>query len=1097
MSDKFSFRLLFLFSFAVCGLFPLNLAASEPTEDFTGIVAPQLTSYSEIDLSKTTFVATSASGSSPITHFKVANTGGAVYRETYNTWALDKVNGTGLSFTLGLSHPTMVQLGLRTAAALVNKKSNNPIQITVNGSDLFSGAHTDTNDQWHQIYWNIPQALLKKGANTIDVKLAASATTQYFVQQATVTPQKIYAQEGILNTSIFAQFGETTTITGANNADGTSGTAPTSSQIIWTRGYGLTNDMMMIPAPTLYFAPGDYVSVDLRNLLNRNTLASLDSFENAESSNLSNSPDETLDNVNDKLRHEVNIPHNLDNTNLHVHGLHVDPSKDDVTIVIVPEGESTEGYDAPHSPVPTGEGLNEGSVADQSIKAGSWDYQYRIPSLHLPGTHWYHPHKHGSTAAQLENGMAGSIVIQENSGNAVVPYPGTTGTVVGGAKQTDYHRMSWEDNHDRVLMIQEIANYGTQKGGADGGGQNSKSPDITINGEHQPTLTLASGQLERWRFVNAGANHRAFNHMWIGKDTGEKDANNNPIYTSADADIYLVAVDGITLSKKIKISAQNPLLLAPGNRADLLVQITEPGTYSLFKYYPTNISIKDASGNYIWNCSSSPCTGTLSAAQAPNSNPYLFAQTGVGAADGASENFAGFTQTWDGTSISVVPLLKVSENNNFLDIDFALAADFTVAGGKGKWQPSLTGFGGGQVEPALLMNIIIKGAPVGTSPNMPTDTYLSSIHLVNNLGNTPAYVSQVSDNDVLQSRPVIFDLSGAEIKVTDPEKSTNTVKVKQFTLNGRLFALNDPIGNSTTAVNARLQHGVTNSTLNQVDTVSTDGINSDPVTMAIEETLTFSDVNTSAWTNSVASQSNGTSWLMSWLWPWYEPGPVIPAEKTYYWANPGYFQSLVNDASGNGVQYDNTNLTPTWYDISGISTPAIVNTTNAKHAEIEGIPGLPVATTAEEWILINNSDVGHPFHIHINPFFVTEVGQLSYEQFSGGKKEWIIRATSTKNLPTITSSDPAPTTPTAYDGDSLIPSFVGNWWDTAIVPPHGYVKLRYWFNVPNQTGEGSAATVVDDFNKQGIWVFHCHILRHEDRGMMMPVITQEKVCTKQ
>ena len=36
----------------------------------------------------------------------------------------------------------------------------------------------------------------------------------------------------------------------------------------------------------------------------------------------------------------------------------------------------------------------------------------------------------------------------------------------------------------------------------------------------------------------------------------------------------------------------------------------------------------------------------------------------------------------------------------------------------------------------------------------------------------------------------------------------------------------------------------------------------------------------------------------------------------------------------------------------------------------------------------------------------------------------------------------------------------------------------------------------DDFNKQGIWVFHCHILRHEDRGMMMPVVTQKKVCTK-
>ena len=37
-------------------------------------------------------------------------------------------------------------------------------------------------------------------------------------------------------------------------------------------------------------------------------------------------------------------------------------------------------------------------------------------------------------------------------------------------------------------------------------------------------------------------------------------------------------------------------------------------------------------------------------------------------------------------------------------------------------------------------------------------------------------------------------------------------------------------------------------------------------------------------------------------------------------------------------------------------------------------PSLPLARTAEEWILINNSDVSHPFHIHINPFFVVEGG---------------------------------------------------------------------------------------------------------------------------
>ena len=41
------------------------------------------------------------------------------------------------------------------------------------------------------------------------------------------------------------------------------------------------------------------------------------------------------------------------------------------------------------------------------------------------------------------------------------------------------------------------------------------TPDITINGKHQPTLVLAPGQVERWRLVNAGSNHRAFSYLWL------------------------------------------------------------------------------------------------------------------------------------------------------------------------------------------------------------------------------------------------------------------------------------------------------------------------------------------------------------------------------------------------------------------------------------------------------------------------------------------------------------------------------------------------------------------------------------------------------
>ena len=61
-----------------------------------------------------------------------------------------------------------------------------------------------------------------------------------------------------------------------------------------------------------------------------------------------------------------------------------------------------------------------------------------------------------------------------------------------------------------------------------------------------------------------------------------------------------------------------------------------------------------------------------------------------------------------------------------------------------------------------------------------------------------------------------------------------------------------------------------------------------------------------------------------------------------------------------------------------------------------------------------------------------------------------------------------------------------------MIPPHGYVKMKMWVKVPIQVKDANAPTkfTVSDqtTNLDGrAWVFHCHILRHEDRGMMMIV----------
>lgn len=84
----------------------------------------------------------------------------------------------------------------------------------------------------------------------------------------------------------------------------------------------------------------------------------------------------------------------------------------------------------------------------------------------------------------------------------------------------------------------------------------------------------------------------------------------------------------------------------------------------------------------------------------------------------------------------------------------------------------------------------------------------------------------------------------------------------------------------------------------------------------------------------------------------------------------------------------------------------------------------------EVWEIYNQSSMDHPFHQHVNPVQVISI--------SGGDSAY-------KNLLTTTPA----------------------WKDTVIVPAMGSVKLL----VP-----------VKDF--AGTSVFHCHILEHEDSGMM-------------
>src|SRR5690606_23514295 len=77
-----------------------------------------------------------------------------------------------------------------------------------------------------------------------------------------------------------------------------------------------------------------------------------------------------------------NCFHGPNSTNIHYHGFHVTPNSpgDNVLLEIPPDS--------------------------------TFQFAFRAPLNQSPGTHWYHPHKHGSVALQVINGMAGAFIVE-------------------------------------------------------------------------------------------------------------------------------------------------------------------------------------------------------------------------------------------------------------------------------------------------------------------------------------------------------------------------------------------------------------------------------------------------------------------------------------------------------------------------------------------------------------------------------------------------------------------------------------------------------------------------------------------------------------
>ncbi|MCC9307938.1 multicopper oxidase family protein [Kitasatospora sp. RB6PN24] len=142
-----------------------------------------------------------------------------------------------------------------------------------------------------------------------------------------------------------------------------------------------------------------------------------------------------------------------EDTNLHVHGLHVSPESpsDDIFIAIKP-GET-------------------------------YHYGYRFPSDITPGTYWYHSHEHLRSAAQVAGGESGIIIVD-------------------GLQRYLPRSLRHITEHVVALKDDQVEGDSVRTDNLSIGAPTNR----TVNGQQHPVISIRPGETQLWRLANIGAN---------------------------------------------------------------------------------------------------------------------------------------------------------------------------------------------------------------------------------------------------------------------------------------------------------------------------------------------------------------------------------------------------------------------------------------------------------------------------------------------------------------------------------------------------------------------------------------------------------------
>ena len=193
------------------------------------------------------------------------------------------------------------------------------------------------------------------------------------------------------------------------------------------------------------------------------------------------------------------------------------------------------------------------------------EYVYHLPTEHLGGTHFYHPHHHGSTFLHIAGGAMGMIIVEDDAADLVPPKV-----------------MAMSEQH---LILSHLDRAGKGAGGDtifwhnnDGFTKIAGGSHWTVNGveEGHGEICIPPNTWQRWRVMLFDQE----SNFWKFGFGAYDDRSGASPFAGAPCEMMLMARDGIWRSVTPKLLS-NSYFMPASSRADVAVRCSASASFSV------------------------------------------------------------------------------------------------------------------------------------------------------------------------------------------------------------------------------------------------------------------------------------------------------------------------------------------------------------------------------------------------------------------------------------------------------------------------------------------------------------------------------------